>query len=382
MKKIFFYFIIIIFITLSWVFFYYFWNNVNYSFHKDIKYNVVYHPDFIPKSYTVKLSSAWFWNLVSDFYWISAVQYIWSNVMSSEYKKYLYLMLNLITDLNPYFTYTYQIWQLLLPSYNEAYENINREEQKKYDLQWLNLWLKWIKNVCDNNKIKLIQNETSLQKLWIENKYINPCKDPMIPYFLAYIYYWSFSDPINSAYYYKVASANKDAPTWSRIMAAIMQWKWWNRQKSILMFLSLAEIASNENDKWKDNLCTNIAKEFNQIFLKMFQNNVLITWKVLWNMEKIRLDKLSNFNNKTTLNNLCVDYINKAIRELNLMYLEEANKKFFYDKKINAQNSKELYDNKYIDYIPSDFQKMDNNYGIIYFFNEKTWNWDYKMWEI
>jgi hypothetical protein len=44
------------------------------------------------------------------------------------------------------------------------------------------------------------------------------------------------------------------------------------------------------------------------------------------------------------LENNCSSYINKAIRELNLYYIEQANKKYFQDKKENAINAKVLFE--------------------------------------
>jgi hypothetical protein len=40
-------------------------------------------------------------------------------------------MLDLITELNPYFEHPYTIGQLLLPSYNERYEKLSVEEQNR-----------------------------------------------------------------------------------------------------------------------------------------------------------------------------------------------------------------------------------------------------------
>jgi hypothetical protein len=40
-------------------------------------------------------------------------------------------MMDLITELNPYFEHPYSIGQLLLPNYNERYEKLSKEEQQK-----------------------------------------------------------------------------------------------------------------------------------------------------------------------------------------------------------------------------------------------------------
>jgi len=49
------------------------------------------------------------------------------------------------------------------------------------------------------------------------------------------------NNPQKASEFYRVASANTDAPIGARTMAAIMQGKTGNREKSIVMFLSLAE---------------------------------------------------------------------------------------------------------------------------------------------
>jgi hypothetical protein len=52
--------------------------------------------------------------------------------LAAEYKKYLYKILNLVTDLNPYFEHPYVIGQLLLPDYNYRYEKLDDKEQEKH----------------------------------------------------------------------------------------------------------------------------------------------------------------------------------------------------------------------------------------------------------
>jgi hypothetical protein len=53
---------------------------------------------------------------------LKTIQYIGSNAVSAEYKKYLYSMINLITDLSPDFEKPYVIGESLLPEYNYRYE--------------------------------------------------------------------------------------------------------------------------------------------------------------------------------------------------------------------------------------------------------------------
>lgn len=51
-------------------------------------------------------------------------------------------MLELVTDLNPHFTFPYQIGELLLPSYNERYEHLSEVEIKKNTDQGMAIGLK------------------------------------------------------------------------------------------------------------------------------------------------------------------------------------------------------------------------------------------------
>jgi len=60
--------------------------------------------------------------------------------------------------------------------------------------------------------IQKISSEYDLQKIISEEQYRNPCKAYKIPYYLAYIYYYYLQDNENASLYYKVVSAQEDAP--------------------------------------------------------------------------------------------------------------------------------------------------------------------------
>lgn len=79
--------------------------------------------------------------------------------------------------------------------------------------------------MCDREKLELIKKEFDLEKLWKEEKYTQPCTSFKVPYFLAYLFYFSFHKPETSAYFYKISSAMPDAYEGAKIMAAIMQGK-------------------------------------------------------------------------------------------------------------------------------------------------------------
>ncbi|NDK19904.1 hypothetical protein GW819_03610 [Candidatus Gracilibacteria bacterium] len=361
-------------------------SGINYQQHTDIKRSLVNHPEFIPTSEMANLSAGGFGNIVADSYWLSAIQYIGSNALGSEYKAYLFAMLNLITDLNPYFTYPYQIGELLLPSYNERYENLSKEEIQKNTDQAIKIGLKGIEKNCDATKVEKARSEFNLKKLWTDESYQNTCRDPMIPYYLAYIYYWNLHDGMKSSQYYRIASTNSDAPTGARTMAAIMQGKSGDREKAIIMLLSIAEsIEGNKNT-----LCQQLSKELGTSLFSAFSARATLTGQGLQMIESARQEMVKKLEeqgvdptNGQNVDNFCSTYLNKAVREMNLSYLEQADSKYFQDKKEHAPVPTILLQNKYIDYNPIDFQQdPKNKQGIEYFYSSDNNAWDYRMGEM
>ncbi|NCP76769.1 hypothetical protein GW830_01330 [bacterium] len=68
---------------------------------------------------------------------------------------------------------------------------------------------------------------------------------------------------------------------------------------------------------------------------------------------------------------------------MNLSYLEQADSKYFQDKKEHAPVPTILLQNKYIDYNPIDFQQdPKNKQGIEYFYSSDNNAWDYRMGEM
>lgn len=360
-------------------------SGVNYRQHVDTKRAFVNHPEFIPASETVGLSSGGFQNIVADSYWLSAIQYIGSNALGSEYKAYLYAMLDLITDLNPHFTYPYQIGELLLPSYNERYETLSKEEQDKNTDQAIRIGLKGMENNCSKEKVEAAAKEYDLKKLWTDGKYMNACENPMIPYYLAYIYYWNLHDGAKASEYYRITATSSDAPTGARTMAAIMQGKSGDREKAIIMLLSLAESIEGS----KNSLCQQVSKELGSTLLGAFSANATLTGKGLQAIEAARQTTVKKLEEEgidptdgRDVDNFCSTYLNKAVREMNLSYLEQADARYFQDHKEHALVPAILLKDRYIDYNPVDFQQdKDYKQAIEYYYNDETKAWDYRMGE-
>jgi hypothetical protein len=180
--------------------------------HRKIKRSLVDHPEFIPNSDTVRISSMGMQAIIADFYWLSAIQYIGANALGAEYKEYLATMLELVTDLSPHFTYPYQIGMLLLPDFNERYETIDKTTQKKHIEEALRLGKKGIEKNCNMDKLSKIREVYDLKMLFTDTSLSEGCTDAMIPYHLAYVSYWSNNDPLEASYWYRVAGTHKEAP--------------------------------------------------------------------------------------------------------------------------------------------------------------------------
>jgi len=56
---------------------------------KQIQSLYVNHPEMLPTSEAAEASSFGFRNVIADLYWLQAIQYIGSNAIDGEYKKYL-----------------------------------------------------------------------------------------------------------------------------------------------------------------------------------------------------------------------------------------------------------------------------------------------------
>ena len=353
-------------------------NKSNYIQLKEIKSKIIDHPEKLPKKEFVKASSFWFENIRADMLWLETIQYIWWNAVSSAYKKYLFSIIDITTHLNPYFDAPYKLWMLLLPDYNPRYESVDSRDQLKYIKQAESIWLKWIRNFCDIEKIELIKKQDDLQKIWSQDKYKNPCRSYEIPYYLAYIYYFHLKDPKTSSDYYKIASANEDWLEWAKLLAAIMKWKWWDREKSFLMFLNMWKSLDQSEDK----VCSIYGQTLESLWFQIFRQDK-ISSSVIKYVSDSRDELFGKFDEEKDLDpkndNQCSNFLNKAIRELNLYYVENANERYKFDNDwVSASSAKVLYDEKYIDYLPVDYQQYED-YWIIYEYNEDTWFFDYSM---
>lgn len=354
-------------------------NSQNYAVAKDIQRNFVNHPENLPTPEVAKLWSFWFANMAADIYWLQTIQYIWSNVVESEYKKYLYQMIELITELNPYFESPYVIGQLLLPSNENNYDDYSGKNITEDMLEAKALWLKGIKNFCDSKKISAIFKQENLWEIISNPQYKNPCESYKIPYYLAFTHYFYLKEPKKSAAYYKVVAAQNDAPEGAKILAAIMQWRSGEREKSLFMFLSLAQSLASENEA-----CGVLTKNLEQVYYWLSEWILVLNGELIKNIQTVRdevLPKLTDENEDEILDDTqCSNYLTKAIRELNLLYLQKADNAYILANPnvVSAMNPETLFSEWYIDFIPTDYQQYEDT-GIIYRFDDEIGGFDFRM---
>ena len=290
-------------------------------------------------------------------------------------------MMHLITELSPHFESPYVIWQLLLPSSNARYEDVDSEKIQRNIAEAESLWLKWVEVFCDMEKVSEIHQETDLWKILSEEKYSNPCQGYKIPYYLAYIYYFYLSDGTKAADYYTVVSAQDDAPEGAKTLAAIMQGKGGEREKSLSMFLSLAKNVAND-----DKACGLLSQDLENVYRDLQTWRIQLDGQLIASIQTISsqiFPEITQENENELLDNTkCLNFLGKATREINLMYLEAADAKYISDNpsEVSAGSPEVLLEQKYISFIPTDYQQYtDTGEGIIYSYNPEIGRFDYQM---
>ncbi len=355
----------------------FFYISHGFGYKKHNEYDAVYieHPEFLPQSEQANIVSFGFQKLSADMYWIKAIQYIGANVISEEYKKYLFVMMNLITDLDPYFSQVYAIGQLLLP------DDHHSTWESTYNLQAKTLGKKWIEHNCDGDAVDRIFEQNDLYTILHDPLYANPCQDYRIPYYQWFIEYFYFDNYSQAAQYYKLVSAQKDAPDWAKNLVAIMTGKWAERDIAVRMFLSLAQDLTSQDDACSDlSMRLENAYEFLQSRSTPIPSSLI---EELWVISKAFMPVFSEkIEAELMQKTQCTNYLLRSIREINLLYLEQAWERYLWDAPTAEDISPDILLKKgYIDIIPQDFQKYtDSDRGIIYFYDPNIQGFDYKMW--
>lgn len=374
---------VLLLVALSGWFFHWDASNLARQSHATVRDSLVRHPEFIPDAQYVKLVASGFEPLVSDLYWLASIQYIGSNVMEAEYKKYLYQMLNLVTDLDEYFDYPYELGLLLLPSFNTRYESFTEGERKFNVDQAAELGEKGMRRGCDAMKLRMILDEEDLDKVIRSPEFAEPCRNPMIPYYLGYVEYWNRKDAKAASDYYKIAAAHKSAPRGARMMSAIMRGKSGDRHKAVLMFLSLAETLAAEQGGKKGAQCSQFVSEFRNLLVSYFGKGEPLTANFVWAVEQARQKMAADLGETDTEDTSdahmrCSTYVNKATRELNIRYVEERDAVYVEKTGKTVKDAKELFDAGAIEYLPKDPQILDAKKNTAIIYTKKNGGWDYE----
>ena len=147
------------------------------------------------------------------------------------------------------------------------------------------------------------------------------------------------------------------------------------------MFLSLAKSLANS-----DEACSVMTEKVQEAYSYIAKNKIPLTGEMLAAIQTDRnmlFPKLTEKNEDELLGDTqCSNYLAKATRELNLMYLDQADSRYIIDHtgSVSAMTPEILLKEKYINFIPTDFQQYsDTNQGIIYKYNDEIRRFDYEM---
>lgn len=96
-----------------------------------------------------------------------------------------------------------------------------------------------MEKTCDREKIKIITGKEIGTSLWSDTTLQNPCRDGMLPYYIAYVAS-ALSKEAEAEKYYKIASMNTDAPQASRFLSLLMRAKSGDHIEAAKKFLFIA----------------------------------------------------------------------------------------------------------------------------------------------
>jgi hypothetical protein len=147
------------------------------------------------------------------------------------------------------------------------------------------------------------------------------------------------------------------------------------------MFLSLGESLEPN----PDSLCHKVTSQLRDLLIPAFNKKTRFAPEFLQKVEQLRAAAKKELGDKqeeierTDIGAYCSSYLDKSTRELNLAFVAEGDARYFAATGKHALHAKELFELKYIDYLPRDYQKQDATHEIIYVYNSKTANWDFEM---
>jgi len=277
-----------------------------------------------------------------------------------------------LISLNPNNPEWYKKALLLLPF---SYRNTEDKEllNKSYKLAE-KIWLEWINKFCNQNKINLVNKEKSLTELYYNKDYQNTCIDSDIPRFLWFNSFFYLKDLKKATLFKKmeITSTIGKKLYWNTLSLLIYFRKQWEFEVAFTNLLKFYKI------NWEKSEYSSFFKllentEFFEDEKNIEKNIKLINdkkKKLLWEYKShIEIEKGK-------------EVLYRAVRTLNLYYLNYFHEKYKKDTWEILITPKELKNVWYINYIPEDYQYDSNedfSTKIEYEYSKEFWVYDIKI---
>lgn len=322
------------------------------------------HPEFQPDQKTEKILSFGNQNTYAGISWIKLIQFIGDNIGNGKYLTFTHSILSHITALNPYFSRAYELDLVMAPL---IYPDSDKETLAKNESLMREILAhgeKGINTLCEKEKIDEIKTLPTTQELWSNTSLRNPCRNGMIPYYMAYHYGNVFHDSNSSEFYYKIASMQDDAPKASEFLSILAKANEWDYIDSALWFFLIAS-------EWYDippyacrELASNLAKDIinKQPMNQEWINSIEILEK------KLKDQKDSSIPESVATTN-CFDSTERGIKQLYTAYIAKIAEEYPHIK-----DSQELVKNHILPHTPT----IQSQSGFILKKNDE-WIWRYRM---
>lgn len=177
------------------------------------------HPEFLPSPILVKAFDMGHSSTYASLLWIEFIQYLSHNLKDSEYLSFSNIILKQITDLHPYFIRPYELSLILSPFGNTEDTNIEQKNKnQQHSEEAIKLWKKWMELLCDPSILDEIKTRNITEDLLNDPTTKNPCHTGLLPYYIGFVISQIWNNKIEASDYYKIASAQEDAPPASKIL--------------------------------------------------------------------------------------------------------------------------------------------------------------------
>lgn len=345
---------------------------VNYPPHRVVVRAKAEHPTLIPGRTALDIFGGGFRILAAHAAYIRSMQYVGSFLRTSEYKLHLFDLYSAITDLDPQYADVYVRGPLLL-AFSEKSEPFSQDQKKAFAQQGVQLAKKGIQYMCDPVKLAAAAGTgVNLGDLATHPSTANPCgKYDDIPYYLAYILYRYIQDEASAAYWYRIAAAHSATPVVAKYMATMMQGRAGDREKAALTFLSLSVEQGDQE-------CRAIASTTTDLLYPVLRDGA--DTRLNRTLLRTLTQTLLQLRQQLGAGDLCQQNFGRALREMNLLYVERADKEFFLAKKRHAVDADELLRTGFIEILPVDPESSPQQRAL-YYWDKKVshWSWGFYL---